>query len=219
MCVISSLVFYTWLFISNSFFLLNSSVKFSSLTFTLKFAVGHHLITSGFTGQLNKKDEESDGSSIDMEDEGGDSDNDSDDGIASNDSKMSEMERTSTVVDFDKEVDIARKVLNNLVTSSSKDSLSLQDDGVPPKSEDDTNVDETINVQNKLPVESAIGSDVIKPEKSGTNKQTDSEEELQRTVFISNLPFDIDNKEVKERFSAFGEVQSFIPVLHPVTKY
>ncbi|KAA3454213.1 RNA-binding protein 28 isoform X1 [Gossypium australe] len=179
--------------------------------------VRHHLITSGFTGQLNKKDEESDGSSIDMEDEGGDIDNDSDDGIASNDSNMSEMERTSTAVDFDKEVDIARKVLNNLVTSSSKDSPSLQDNGVLPKSEDNTNVDETINVQNKLPVESAIGSDVIKPEKSGTNKQIDSEEELQRTVFISNLPFDIDNKEVKERFSGFGEVQSFIPVLHPVT--
>ncbi|KAG8473677.1 hypothetical protein CXB51_035518 [Gossypium anomalum] len=180
-------------------------------------AGGNTAVTSD-DGQLNKKDEESDGSSIDMEDEGGDSDNDSDDGIASNDSNMSEMARTSTAVDFDKEVNIARKVLNNLVNSSSKDSPSLQDNGVLPKSEDNTNVDETINVQNKLPVESAIGSDVIKPEKSGTNKQIDSEEELQRTVFISNLPFDIDNKEVKERFSRFGEVQSFIPVLHPVTK-
>ncbi|GMI88149.1 hypothetical protein like AT2G21440 [Hibiscus trionum] len=169
-------------------------------------------------GHLSKRDEESDNdsSSIDMEDEGGD--NDSDDGIASNDSDTSETERTPMTVDFDKEVDIARKVLNNLVTSSSKDSLPLQDDAFLPNGEDKMNVDETIKVQDKLPVESAIETDVIRPEKSGKEKETDDGEELERTVFISNLPFDIDKKEVKERFSAFGEVQSFIPVLHPVTK-
>ncbi|XVE93695.1 hypothetical protein REPUB_Repub01dG0216300 [Reevesia pubescens] len=64
---------------------------------------------------------------------------------------------------------------------------------------------------------------MTKPEKSSENKRTnvkqmDGEDELQRTIFISNLPFDIDNEEVKERFSGFGEVQSFIPVIHPVTK-
>ncbi|XVF01054.1 hypothetical protein REPUB_Repub04eG0054600 [Reevesia pubescens] len=171
-------------------------------------------------GQLNERDNGSDNSSIDMEDEGGDGDSDGD--IASDDSNMSETERTPKAVDFDKEVDIARKVLNNLVTSSCKDPLS-HDDVVLPETDDKLNVDETLNLQNKLPMESAIGSDTTKPEKSSKNKQTnvkqtDGEDELQRTIFISNLPFDTDNKEVKERFSGFGEVQSFFPVLHPVTK-
>ncbi|KAE8729147.1 epoxide hydrolase 2-like [Hibiscus syriacus] len=162
------------------------------------YSAGANSVVASDDGQLNKIDKESDtdSSSIDMEDEGGD--NDSDDGIASNDSNISEMERTPIVLDFDKEVDIARKVLNSLVTSSSKDSLPLQDDAIMPNGKDEMNVDETIDVQDKLPVESAIEPD--------------------RTIFISNLPFDIDNKEVKERFSAFGAVQSFIPVLHPVTK-
>ncbi|XP_039006896.1 RNA-binding protein 28-like isoform X2 [Hibiscus syriacus] len=169
-------------------------------------------------GHLNKRDKESDtdSSSFDIEDEG--VDNDSDDGIASNDSSMLETERTTMAVDFDKEVDIARKVLNNLVTSSSKDSLHLQDDAVLPNGEYNMNVDENIKVQDKLPVESAIESDMIKPDKSGKKIEMDGEDDLERTIFISNLPFDIDKKEVKERFSAFGELQSFIPVLHPVTK-
>ncbi|XWS40072.1 hypothetical protein CRYUN_Cryun18bG0109000 [Craigia yunnanensis] len=170
-------------------------------------------------GQLNERDHGSDGSSIDMEDEG---DGDSDGGISLDDLNMSETERTPTSVDFDNELDIARKVLKNLVTSSSKDSLSLHDVAVLLERDEKLNVDETINTQIKLPIESAIGSDT-KPEKSSKNKQTnvkqtDGEDELQRTIFISNLPFDIDNKEVKEQFSGFGEVQSFLPVLHPVTK-
>ncbi|THU63796.1 hypothetical protein C4D60_Mb01t19610 [Musa balbisiana] len=42
--------------------------------------------------------------------------------------------------------------------------------------------------------------------------------DLDRTIFISNLPFEIDSEEVKERFSSFGKVQSFFPVLHKLTK-
>ncbi|KAG6709435.1 hypothetical protein I3842_06G132300 [Carya illinoinensis] len=49
-------------------------------------------------------------------------------------------------------------------------------------------------------------------------KQTEGEDDLQRTIFINNLPFDLNNEEVKQRFSGFGEVQSFVPVLHQVTK-
>ncbi|XP_022726046.1 RNA-binding protein 28-like isoform X2 [Durio zibethinus] len=182
---------------------------------------GSNAAVASDDGQLTERDNESDRSSIAMEDEGGDGD--SDGGIASDDSNMSETERTSKAVDFDKEVDMARKVLSNLVTSSSKASLSLLDDAVLPTMDYKLNVDETNDMQNKLPTESAIGSDMTKPEKSSQNKQTnvkqtDGEDELQRTIFISNLPFDIDNKEVKERFSGFGEVQSFLPVLHPVTK-
>ncbi|KAE8667398.1 Alpha/beta-Hydrolases superfamily protein [Hibiscus syriacus] len=138
-------------------------------------------------GKLNKSNKESDtdSSSIDMEDEGGD--NDSDDGIASNDSDMSDMERTPITLDFDKEVDIARRVLDNLVTSSCKDSLPLQDNSILPNGEEKMNVDETIDVEDKLPVESGKESDAIKAEKSGKNKEIDGEDELQKTIFRLTL--------------------------------
>ena len=79
-------------------------------------------------------------------------------------------------------------------------------------------------VLNEPSHESEKPSDVSKPEisdksKASTVKQTDDKEDLHTTLFISNLPFDVDKEEVKERFSAFGAVQSFFPVLHPVTKY
>ncbi|XP_007042088.2 PREDICTED: RNA-binding protein 28 [Theobroma cacao] len=195
--------------------------KFAKRPIAVDWAVPKKLYSGGANaavasdgGQLHEGDEESDSSSIDMEDEGGDGDNDG--GIASDDSNMLDTARAPTAIDFDMEADIARKVLNNLVTSS-------HDDAVLPKRDDELNVDETINVQNKSLIESAIGSDMTKPEKSSKNKQaniklTDGEDDLQRTIFISNLPFDIDDKEVKERFSGFGEVQYFLPVLHPVTK-
>ncbi|OMO75597.1 hypothetical protein COLO4_26001 [Corchorus olitorius] len=201
--------------------------KFGKRPIAVDWAVPKKLYSGGSNaavasddGKLDEKDEESDGSSIDMEEESGDADGDG--GIASDDLNMSDTERTPAAVDIDKEVDIARKVLNTLMTSSSKDSPPLPDDTIPPKIDDKLN-DETINLQNKLPIESATGSDMSKPEKPSKDKQTnaertDGEDDLKRTIFINNLPFDIDNQEVKERFSGFGEVQSFLPVLHPVTK-
>ncbi|GAB2240393.1 hypothetical protein Droror1_Dr00020911 [Drosera rotundifolia] len=49
-------------------------------------------------------------------------------------------------------------------------------------------------------------------------KPSEPEEDLQNKVFIGNLPFDVDPEEVKQRFLGFGELLSFVPVLHPVTK-
>ncbi|KAG0452715.1 hypothetical protein HPP92_025379 [Vanilla planifolia] len=48
----------------------------------------------------------------------------------------------------------------------------------------------------------------------GNNKKDD----LDKTIFISNIPFDIDVEEVKRKFSVFGEVQAFNAVLHHLTK-
>lgn len=112
------------------------------------------------------------------------------------------------MVDFEEEADIARKVLKNLIASSGKGTL----DSV---GEDSALLPTTM-------VEKVKGE--VKPSKSGKTELTDQEKmeeesDLQRTVFISNLPFDIENEEVKQRFSAFGEVQSFFPVLHKVTRY
>ncbi|KAJ8767166.1 hypothetical protein K2173_013563 [Erythroxylum novogranatense] len=135
---------------------------------------------------------------------------------ASDDSESSEKDGTNNLVDFDKEVDIARKVFENLVSSSSKDSTSLIDDLVMSKRNQEPD-SEALATGSKLSSESEI------PAKSGKNKSANSEhtvgdDDLLRTVFINNLPFDVDNEKVRQRFSAFGEVESFVPVLHQVTK-
>jgi nucleolar protein 4 len=114
-----------------------------------------------------------------------------------------------TEVDFEQEADIARKVLRNLIASSSD---------VLPKGIEEL---ETVDVPSKLPGESEnlSGSPLSSGKSKPSNtKHIDGEDDLQRTVFISNLPFDVESGEVKQRFSAFGEVLSFVPVLHQVTK-
>lgn len=116
--------------------------------------------------------------------------------------------------DFDKEADIARKVLNNLITSSAKDE-SVNNDSVSSEEKNKPKSKETVKgADSKTSKESDKVSDISKPE---TSKET--EDDLHRTVFITNLPFELDTEELKQRFSAFGEVEYFAPVLHQVTKY
>ncbi|KAI3809801.1 hypothetical protein L1987_19401 [Smallanthus sonchifolius] len=106
-------------------------------------------------------------------------------------------------VNFDEEADVARKVLNNFL--SSNDNVASAKLG-----------DETVDV-NKISESLTKTETLTKSEK--TNFETaETEEEVERTLFISNLPFDITNEEVKQRFIGFGEIQSFVPVLHQVTK-
>lgn len=112
-----------------------------------------------------------------------------------------------------------------MIISSAKGTIpSSVDDMMLPNRNEELNIDETIGIPNNLSDESAKvsgGTEIVNTSKSKASdlKQTEGEEDLQGTVFISNLPFDIDNEEVKQRFSGFGEVQSFIPVLHRITKY
>lgn len=132
-------------------------------------------------------------------------------GNVPDDSGTTEEEVVPTKFDFDEEAVIARKVLKNVITSSAKGTLPL-------------NFDKTIDVLKNASCESVKASDMTEPEKSSKSKllyfsPTEAEDDLQRTIFISNLPFDIDKEEVKQQFSKFGEVQSFVPVLHRVTKY
>ncbi|CAK7327849.1 unnamed protein product [Dovyalis caffra] len=107
--------------------------------------------------------------------------------VASSDSDSYEKEDMPAEVDFEQEVDIARKVLRNLTTSSPKGSASFDmGDGALPKGIEEPDTVKTVNVPSKL-------SD-------------------------DNLSSDVENEEVKQWFSAFGEVQSFVPVLNQVTK-
>lgn len=133
-------------------------------------------------------------------------------------SEDSEKEDISSEVDFEGETEIARKVLETLISSSAKEALPSLTDGNPPskvnKEPDFDSSKKSSDMSDKVSNEPGKLSE----SKTSILKQTD-EEDLKRTVYIGNLPFDIDNEEVKQRFSGFGEVLSFVPVLHQVTKY
>lgn len=167
-----------------------------------------------FAGQQDEENSEDEGSdgSIDMEHVGVDGVNVNEDELNAPDEDW-----VSDAVDFDQEANVARKVLENFVQSSANDDLSA------PMKHEESNPDDVPEEQTKLSVQAAGESGASRPikiEKSGPSilKPTE-EEDLGTTLFISNLPFDIDKEEVKQRFSAFGEVLSFFPVLHPVTRY
>ncbi|XP_071697107.1 uncharacterized protein [Rutidosis leptorrhynchoides] len=132
-------------------------------------------------------------------------------------SDTSILAKEDEVVNFDVEADVARKVLNNFLSSSNVPISSVDDDS---KSVQKKQVDENVKAHNKVDEHT---KNVSKPETltktENTNfKTAETEEELERTLFICNLPFDITNEEIKQRFTGFGEVQSFVPVLHPITK-
>jgi len=123
--------------------------------------------------------------------------------------------------DFKTEVDISRRVLENLIKSSEKsepsgiDGLNIDTD---TETENDTSEKKKPDspiagklAKSKRVTDAKITDPASKPEKKDTD--------LDRTIFISNLPFDISNEEVTMRFSVFGKVESFFPVLHKLTKY
>lgn len=173
------------------------------------------------------RDEDGSSSEDDLEDDvehtskqshhGDDSDRD--------DSNTSEEEDVPSEVNFDKEADIARKVLKNLMTSSTK-GTSENDGSIVSKENKESKSNKNVNEVDKnssKELEKVTGvsePEILDRSKVSNVKQTEEEEEdLQRTVFINNIPFDCDNEEVKQRFLGFGEVESFVPVLHQVTKY
>ncbi|XP_019453432.1 PREDICTED: RNA-binding protein 28-like isoform X2 [Lupinus angustifolius] len=160
-------------------------------------------------GQENVNDE--DGSAT--ESDGDDSDIDS--------SSAMEEDGAPSEINFEKEADISRKILNNLITSSTK-GTSVNNDSVLRGNEEPKSNEIVKDADNKASDETEKVSDVSKPEISDKSKLSNpkqaEEADLQRTVFINNLPFECDNEEVKQRFSGFGEVEYFAPVLHQVTK-
>jgi nucleolar protein 4 len=121
--------------------------------------------------------------------------------------------------DFKTEVDISRKVLENLIKSEKSEPPGI--DGSDIDTDTETENDTSENKKPESPVagksaelkrvDAKITDPASKPDKKDIN--------LDRTIFISNLPFDISNEEVTVRFSVFGKVESFFPVLHKLTKY
>uniref|UniRef100_I1PGW9 RRM domain-containing protein n=1 Tax=Oryza glaberrima TaxID=4538 RepID=I1PGW9_ORYGL len=128
--------------------------------------------------------------------------------------------------DFETEIDISRKILENLIKSSEKAEPSGNEG-----SDVDTDTETEQDTSEKKQKQTHLPASVPAADKLENSKRVAEEENtlpaskfkkqdagLDRTIFISNLPFDLSNEEVTERFSAFGKVESFFPVLHKLTK-
>lgn len=126
--------------------------------------------------------------------------------------------REKTEVDFDEEAVVARKVLNSVISSSREAHILSEDISAVPKSNKDAGTDTGTDT---VPSKSVDGvTESARNLKPGNNGKNEFEtQDLQNTLFICNLPFDVNTEEVKERFSVFGEVKYFSPVVHHVTKY
>ncbi|KAK4424121.1 RNA-binding protein 28 [Sesamum alatum] len=178
------------------------------------YTVGNNNVSAVGDGQerddgSSSESEDNDVESVKKSQEAHDSDDTTDelDSAEENESKRE--------VDFEEEAEIARNVLKNFISSSSE---NVSGSDVLPTGNID---DEAVPVEKKSYDALGTHSAATVSDTQGNQKNIKSnqgEDELQRTIFISNLPFDVTNEEVKQRFSAFGEVQSFVPVLHQVTK-
>nr|GEW22314.1 RNA-binding protein 28 [Tanacetum cinerariifolium] len=191
--------------------------KFGKRPIAVDWAVPKNIYTAG--SQVDKQDglEESDEEDSDSDfennnveklDKNKNTQHSDDDADVSDDSDLVDDE-----VNFDEEADVAKKVLNNFLSSVKNDSVPVQ------RKQDD----ETVKTQTKISDGPTDAQHVSKPESlpkpdNIKSKPVETEEEMQRTLFISNLPFDITSEEVKQRFAGFGEIQSFFLVLHPITK-
>lgn len=146
-------------------------------------------------------------------------------------------DESKSEIDFEEEAEITKNVLQNIISSSSGNVVAGDDSGLSKGNSDKSMPvkskisDKSMPVKSKssdksMPVESkssdALGTLVATTVSSTEEKpkitNPQGEDELQRTIFISNLPFDITVEEVKQRFSAFGGVETFMLVLNPVTK-
>ncbi|XP_062214295.1 uncharacterized protein LOC133915232 [Phragmites australis] len=156
------------------------------------------------------------------------SDNDSDDDSSEDnlvgEDDSSELDQETAIRpsedDFKSEVDISRKILENLIKSSEKSEPS----GIEGSDIDTDNEKENDTSEKKktgLPAAGKLDKSKHVTDAEMTLPASEPKKKdigLDRTIFISNLPFDISNEEVTVRFSVFGKVESFFPVLHKLTK-
>ncbi|KAK1274778.1 hypothetical protein QJS04_geneDACA000805 [Acorus gramineus] len=117
-------------------------------------------------------------------------------------------ENLSTEVNFTEEENITRKVLDNLIASAEGSDPSFTED--PKSLESNFELPNGKNINSKLNIEPIKDSSVIKSEISNrkekaTKDSTTKSDDLERTIFVSNIPFDVEHEEVKKRFSVFGK--------------
>lgn len=151
-----------------------------------------------------------------------DSEHDEEASIAKKESDTVDNDTCHTEVNFAEEEEVARKVLDNLIKAPVNGLQPSHNDNSKKTTEIADKLVTTTNTVNKesFPRKKSPATETMDVKESeqiseGFNK---SKNDLDMTIFISNLPFDVDNEEVKQRFSVFGEVQAFFPVLHQLTK-
>eukprot|EP00250_Pteridium_aquilinum_P011016 c19783_g1_i1 orf=133-3339(+) len=110
------------------------------------------------------------------------------------------------------EIDLAKKVLNRVVSASLDVNLESADSKETGNDLFKSNGGLTSAKEEMKP------HTETKPAEEDHNTKATSREDLMKTVFIKNLPFDVDANTLKRHFSAFGKVKSTYLVLHPKTK-
>ncbi|KAK2634833.1 hypothetical protein Ddye_029625 [Dipteronia dyeriana] len=121
-------------------------------------------------------------------------------GVASEDDDINLSEKED--IDFDEEADIARKVLKKFTSSSTG---SPSDDSALPNSNKDQDIDETVNVENKLSNESEKVINVSEPEKSSKSKSTTLKQRRPRgTGFLKFKTIEAANAAVSAANDASG---------------
>uniref|UniRef100_A0A1J3GHU7 RNA-binding protein 28 n=1 Tax=Noccaea caerulescens TaxID=107243 RepID=A0A1J3GHU7_NOCCA len=179
--------------------------------------------TAPADGDKNESDGDSDNSSVDLEEvddaveshksSGDDIDEEGEDG-GNKPSESDALEKVAgTNVNFEEEADVGRKVLKNLLASS-KGSIASHDG-----EKEESYKNKLEDSSNKAVADSGV-SEPLKSSKTKVmaTKETQDDEDFERKVFISNIPFDVSKDEVEQRFAVFGEVDTLSLVLHPVTK-
>ncbi|KAJ8572242.1 hypothetical protein K7X08_008753 [Anisodus acutangulus] len=109
-------------------------------------------------------------------------------------------------------------------SATAEDEQSSKDDSGPDTSTNDISnpPKQGKEVETVLPLDASTPNKALDDDLGKDTEinamQSEGADDLQGTIFISNLPFDANYGEVKQRFSAFGEVEYFAPVLEQVTK-
>lgn len=174
--------------------------------------------TSARDEQLDHKNEEVDSEDI-LTLEDAEHETDGENETDKKDLDAVENDTLSVEIDYEKEAEVASRVLNNLLSSSTSGPDSSHNSNM---TEGATGLEIEHKIAGKEP--SLRGKELCSTESKDDKRSetalglTKKINDLDKTIFISNLPFDIDNEEVKQRFSMFGKVQSFFPVLHQLTK-
>ncbi|KAH9602356.1 hypothetical protein KSS87_020021 [Heliosperma pusillum] len=203
--------------------------KFGSRTIAVDWAVPKKIYTTNVAANASENGQTVDENSDSDVEEASEDDNENlgkkvealDEAEYDSDASYEEIEDLSDAINMDEEVELSRKVLQNVMTTSGKEASSLNNRSPNPgKNEVDTTELNTSSkkslAESKPPNQAKPGNN--KAGKHAESKSINDEDDLPRTIFINNLPFDCDPEELKQRFSSFGEVQSFVLVLHPLTK-
>ncbi|KAM3220307.1 RNA-binding protein 28 [Capsicum annuum] len=192
----------------------------SKRTIAVDWAVSKKVYASGSQSSATATDEQSakDDSGSDTEDEDIDIDGKSQQAEGDEDDSDLLEEDIQTEVNFDEEVNIAKKILQNFIspTSVGPDS-SANDLSSPQKKGKEVGAILPLDEPADASTPNKAADDVLGKGKINA-MPSEGADDLLGTVFISNLPFDVDYGDVKQRFSAFGEVEYFAPVLEQVTK-